>query len=187
MKKLRGFIAMRIGTKDTDHFYKKVLAPALRAIDITPIRIDGVEHNEEIDDRIFAEIRKADFLIADLTYARPSAYFEAGFAEGMGTQVIYTVRQDHLGNSPHEESMRVHFDLQMKNIIGWRASAPVEFQRALQRRVRLVLAPQLSERAKRVKEEKEARVFSRLSGEPLDLHIVPLPGQRNPHGRDGRP
>jgi hypothetical protein len=24
-------------------------------------------------------------------------------------------------------------------------------------------------------------------GEPLDLHIVPLPGQRNPHGRDGRP
>ena len=26
-----------------------------------------------------------------------------------------------------------------------------------------------------------------LQGEPLDLHIVPLPGQRNPHGRDGRP
>ena len=25
-----------------------------------------------------------------------------------------------------------------------------------------------------------------LQGEPLDLHIVPLAGQRNPRGRDGR-
>jgi hypothetical protein len=25
-----------------------------------------------------------------------------------------------------------------------------------------------------------------LHGEPLDLHIVPLAGQRNPRGRDGR-
>ena len=43
---------------------------------------------------------------------------------------------------------------------------------------------------KRAAEKKKAHeeMTSRdWQGEPLDLHIVPLPGQRNPHGRDGRP
>ncbi len=33
-------------------------------------------------------------------------------------------------------------------------------------------------------EEKTSRD---VQGEPLDLHILSLPGRRNPRGRDGRP
>jgi len=37
-----------------------------------------------------AAIRTARFVIADLTHDNNGAYFEAGFAEGLGLPVIYT-------------------------------------------------------------------------------------------------
>ncbi|GIP38656.1 hypothetical protein J31TS4_19360 [Paenibacillus sp. J31TS4] len=40
------------------------------------------------------EIGEADLLIADVTVPKPHLYFEAGYAEGLGIEVIYTVRQD---------------------------------------------------------------------------------------------
>jgi hypothetical protein len=64
-----------------------------------PFRVDDPKHDENandpgfknrIDDRIIAEIRLARFVIADVTGARPSVYYEAGFADGLGTPVIWT-------------------------------------------------------------------------------------------------
>ena len=43
-----------------------------------------------IDDRLRVEIRTSRFLIADLTHENAGAYWEAGFAEGLGKPVIYT-------------------------------------------------------------------------------------------------
>jgi predicted RNA-binding Zn-ribbon protein involved in translation (DUF1610 family) len=43
-----------------------------------------------IDDRLRVEIRTARFLIAELTGSNLGAYWEAGFAEGLGKPVIYT-------------------------------------------------------------------------------------------------
>src|SRR5215472_9716952 len=51
-----------------------------------------LEHNDDIDKRIMKEIKACDFAIADLTYARPSVYFEAGFAQ---RSVPVTSRKDH--------------------------------------------------------------------------------------------
>lgn len=48
------------------------------------------EFKNKIDDRILAEIRRARFVVADVTGARPSVYYEAGFADGLGTPVIWT-------------------------------------------------------------------------------------------------
>ena len=39
-----------------------------------------LEHVDRIDDRIFLEINRSNFLIADFTGHRPGVYFEAGYA-----------------------------------------------------------------------------------------------------------
>jgi nucleoside 2-deoxyribosyltransferase len=50
---------------------------------IEPLRVDQIEHNDDIDDKIIELIKKCDFCIADLTYARPSVYYEAGYVYGL--------------------------------------------------------------------------------------------------------
>jgi nucleoside 2-deoxyribosyltransferase len=55
-----------------------------------PVRVDFVEHNEQICDKIVAEIRTCQFLVADVTLQRAGVYFEAGFAMGLGRLVART-------------------------------------------------------------------------------------------------
>ena len=99
------FVAMAFGHKDTDGLFDRVLAPSLRSLNVKAIRVDRVEHNDDIDDRIIQSLEEADFVVADLTYARPSVYFEAGYAQRV-IPVVYTVRKDHFdskGNDPFGE------------------------------------------------------------------------------------
>jgi nucleoside 2-deoxyribosyltransferase len=46
-----------------------------------------------IDDQLRVALRTARFVIADLTHGNKGAYWEAGFAEGLGRPVIYTCRK----------------------------------------------------------------------------------------------
>lgn len=127
------FIAMAFGHDDTDALYKKGILPVLRSEKITPIIINRREFNGDITSEILSLVRGADFCITDLTYARPSVYYEAGFAEREST-VIYTVRKDHFENT--YDSSRVHFDLSVRSIIGWAADDYIQFQPALRKRIR---------------------------------------------------
>jgi nucleoside 2-deoxyribosyltransferase len=77
-----------------------------------PVRIDRVHHNEKICDKVVAEIRMCQFLVADVTLQRPGVYFEAGFAMGLGRAVIWSCREDDLKN--------VHFDTRQYNHIVWK-------------------------------------------------------------------
>jgi hypothetical protein len=78
--KLRCFVAMAFGQKDTDAIFK-ILRKTLGPLGINAQRVDRIEHNDSIDTKIISEIEAADLVIADLTYARPSVYFEAGYAQ----------------------------------------------------------------------------------------------------------
>jgi nucleoside 2-deoxyribosyltransferase len=141
---LKFFVASAFGRPDVDAIYDKVIRPVLRELAITPLRVDRVEHNDDIDDKIFELLGKADFCITDLTYARPSAYFEAGYAAGGGRSVIYMARRDHFKDKPDDPNgnLKVHFDLQMKNIIGWQEPHDT-LKKALLSRVRRVVQPLL--------------------------------------------
>lgn len=55
-------------------------------------RIDEPESNERITDRILESIRKAEFVIADLTDSRPNVFYEAGYAQGLGKIPIYIAK-----------------------------------------------------------------------------------------------
>ena len=77
--KLRCFVAMAFDHKATDAIFK-ILRKTLGPVGINAQRVDRIEHNDNIDTKIISEIEAARMVIADLTYARPSVYFEAGYA-----------------------------------------------------------------------------------------------------------
>lgn len=139
---MKCFVAMAFGRPDTDQLFNTAICRVLGDKGIIPIRVDRIEFNDNIDDRIFQEIRKATFVIADLTYARPSVYYEAGFAE-REVPVIYTVRRDHLAARADDDYgiYRVHFDLLMRNIIDWVDPGDQLFATRLDRRIEEVLIP----------------------------------------------
>jgi hypothetical protein len=154
---------MAFGHKDTDAIFE-VVKMTLSNLGIVPIRIDKVEHNEDIDKRIISEIEGAHFLIADLTYSRPSVYFEAGYGQ-REVPVIYTSRNDHFKDKPDDPhgSLRVHFDLQMKNIIPWASPTDRNFSKRLKARIKQIVAPVISQKLTDEKLKTKIAQFNRLS------------------------
>jgi nucleoside 2-deoxyribosyltransferase len=106
----QAFVAMWFH-EDLDALWQDGFKPALEQTGYDPIRIDRTEHNEKIDDRIIAEIRKSGLLVADFTGQRGGVYFEAGFAMGLGTPVIWTCRNTDIE--------KLHFDTRQYNHIVW--------------------------------------------------------------------
>lgn len=106
----QAFVAMWF-TSDLRQVWDEGIQPALQDAGWDPVRIDAVEHNQKIDDRIIAEIRKSGMLIADFTGNRGGVYFEAGFAMGLGIPVVWAVRESDIGS--------VHFDTRQYNHIVW--------------------------------------------------------------------
>jgi nucleoside 2-deoxyribosyltransferase len=90
------------------------------------VRLDRVEHNELVNDLMLAEIRRCQFLVADVTLHRTGVYFEAGFALGLGRTVIWCCRN----GSKLEE----HFDTRQYPHIIW--TTPQELRQRLRDRIR---------------------------------------------------
>jgi hypothetical protein len=158
------FVASAFDHEDVDAIYDYAIRPVLKEFKLRPFRVDRVEHNEDIDDRIFRLIDQSQLCIADLTFARPSVYYEAGYAFGSGKPVIYIARRDHFRAREDDEAgnRRVHFDLQMKNIIPW--TIPNDALRMrLRSRLKHVLRPLFREQQKNRKILENAKRFAALS------------------------
>jgi len=155
---------MAFDKPDTDTIYDRVIEPTLKEHSIKAVRVDRIEHNDDIDDKILEQLRECSFVLADLTYARPSVYFEAGYAQRR-VNVIYTVRKDHFRPKDDDEfgNFRVHFDLQMKNIIGGKDASDKSFPKRLSRRLRYVIRPLLKGQERLEQNRKDALQFSALS------------------------
>ena len=80
LRQLRCFVASAFGKSDVDRVFSKLVKPTLKKMRVVVSRVDRINHNDDIDDKILELLNKADFCIADLTYARPSVYYEAGYA-----------------------------------------------------------------------------------------------------------
>lgn len=155
---------MRFGAADTDELYDNCILPVVKDLNFSPVRIDRKNHNDYIDRRILQEIDGAHLAVVDLTYARPSVYYEAGYAEAKGLPVVYTVRADHLSRFA-EDTSRVHFDLAMKNIISWEIGKDIDFRTRLRERISLVSRP-IVERFRLDHERRDRRIeFGLLSAE----------------------
>lgn len=93
------------------------------------------DHTGHIVDKIIAEIKESDFMVADFTYNNRGAYFEAGYARALGLPVIHTVMEGHINGTEPEK--KLHFDIQQINYIKW--SDPAELRERIRDRIKAVI------------------------------------------------
>lgn len=155
------FVAMAFNRDDTDLLYENQILPVLKRNGIKPVIINRRQSNEDLNVQIIEQLEKSDFCIADLTYARQSVYFEAGFAQ-RDSEVIYTCRTDHLRRDQPDDR-RVHFDLQMKPLVDWKHAEDPRFASRLERRIRASFLREWDRRNRELlKEEDAAEEFAAL-------------------------
>ena len=88
----KAFMAMKFGDSVLDGIVNEIFRSAVRDTGFDLRRLDDVPQAGLIDDRLRVEIQSSAFVIADLTHDNLGAYWEAGYAEGIGKPVIYTCR-----------------------------------------------------------------------------------------------
>ena len=132
-----GFMAMKYGDEQLDAIVRDHFAPqvALTAFELK--RLDDGQPAGLIDDHLRVRIRQARFLVCDLTHGNRGAYWEAGFAEGLGIPVIYTCRGDVFHNADHP--CHPHFDAAHWVTVPWDPESPVDAAMKLKAIVRATL------------------------------------------------
>lgn len=131
------FLAMQFGDAVADEWFRTVLAPAVAETGYTLRRLDDDQPAGLIDDQLRVRIRTAKFLLADLSHGNRGAYWEAGFAEGLGKPVIYLCREDIFrGDTP---ALKPHFDTNHLVTVIWSPDRPEECARKLKACIRATL------------------------------------------------
>src|SRR5437899_4143136 len=131
----RAFMAMQFCDQELDLLFYGHFKPAAQRAGFDLSRLDEEPRAGLIDDRLRLEIRRSRFLIADLTHGNPGAYWEAGFAEGLGRPVIYTCRRD-VFDDLHK---RPHFDTNHYLTVIWDAVDPTKAAAQLTTTIRVTL------------------------------------------------
>ena len=123
----QGFIAMsfREETKPIRESFRQAIAESGYAVRI----IDEKEHNNQIVPEIFYEIQRSRFVVVDVTYPNYGAYYEAGYAQALGKEVIICCRDAEF----HSKESRPHFDISQKSMIVWKDES--ELIERLKRRI----------------------------------------------------
>jgi hypothetical protein len=127
----RCFVAMWFDTSMNDVFELGISKAVVDCGWPAPVRIDRKEHNNQITDEIMAEIRDAEFVIADFSGNRGGVYYEAGFARGLGKTVIHCCRDTDFDDR--------HFDTKLINHIKWSDAA--DLRRKLANRIKATIIP----------------------------------------------
>ncbi len=133
----KAFMAMKFGDPDLENVLKEVFKPAVMQAGFELKKLDDAPVAGLIDDRLRVEIQSSDFIIADLTHDNLGAYWEAGYAEGLGKPVIYTCEKEKFNLE------KTHFDTNHHLTIVWDKSNPIESGERLKATIRATL-PELA-------------------------------------------
>jgi nucleoside 2-deoxyribosyltransferase len=107
------FFARQFSNADLDHVFDECLR---KSVQETGYELRMVTQRAGLVDAVIEdEIRRCRFLIADLSDDNAGAYWEAGFAEGLGKPVIYICRANKADGSP----MTTHFDANHRHTVKW--------------------------------------------------------------------
>ena len=127
------FVAMWFGSSDgaltpqrMREVYERGIERGINRAAYRAIRVDMEQFNDSIMDQVLGDIRAAPFVVADFTGHRNGVYFEAGFAKGLGRQVIHTCEESWIE--------KAHFDTRHINHILWKNEE--ELQERLYQRIR---------------------------------------------------
>lgn len=100
-------VAMKFG--DDTMPLREAIRKGITNAGYVAVFIDEVQHNDFITPELLKHIRDSKFVVADLTHQNNGAYFEEGYAMGLGKPVIQLCKQD----------TKLHFDIAQKNTIMW--------------------------------------------------------------------
>ena len=124
-----------------DKVWEKVIKPACEETGYNPIRVDKEQFNDDINDHIISGIKEAYFVISDLTGFRGGVYYEAGFARGLGKEVIlcckerYEVKIKYAGSKKLIPEKGPHFDVNHLKTIYWKDDDLPAFKQSLKERI----------------------------------------------------
>ena len=107
------FIAMEFGEKTLQ--LREAIRQGIVAAGYRAIFIDEVPYNGFITPEILKHIKDSKFVVVDLTHKNNGAYFEEGYAMGLGKPVIQLCKK----------RIRLHFDIAQKNTIIWERESDV--------------------------------------------------------------
>jgi hypothetical protein len=120
-----GFIAMKFGDAELDSFLATAIKPAVEQLSFRLVDMRDAARAGIIDDVMRVTIRDSAFVLVDLTHDNSGAYWEAGYAEGLGKPVIYLCEQQKF------DEKSTHFDTNHLTTVPWRTTAPGDFQKRL--------------------------------------------------------
>ena len=129
----KAFMAMKFGDVALEDMMTRVFRPAAAAAGFELFKLDDVPKAGLIDDRLRVEIQASDFVVADLSHDNLGAYWEAGYAEGLGKPVIYTCESSKF------DTTKTHFDTNHHLTIVWDSNKPSEAGNALKATIRATL------------------------------------------------
>ena len=124
-------MAFRDETNETRDAIKQGIINAGFSVEL----MDEIIHNRQIVPEMLRLIRESRFLIMDITDPNFGAYYEAGYAEGLGKQVIITCKEDihkkkdfscpktETSCYNYEKSVKPHFDIAQKQMLIWKDGA----------------------------------------------------------------
>jgi hypothetical protein len=107
------FMAMKFGDSILDDVVEHCFKPAVLRAGFELRKLTDQQPAGLIDDQIRAALISGRFVIADLTHGSHGAYWEAGYAEGLGLPVIYTCQKRAW------EETKTHFDTNHMVTIIW--------------------------------------------------------------------
>lgn len=114
----KAFMAMKFGDPTLDDVLERVFKPSALRAGFQLLRLTDTPRAGLIDNRMRVEIQASDFVVADLSHDNLGAYWEAGYAEGLGKPVIYTCERAKF------QQARTHFDTNHHLTVIWEAASP---------------------------------------------------------------
>jgi hypothetical protein len=129
----RAFMAMRFGNPELDRVVDVCFKPA---VEKTGFKLERLNDNPEagsITNRMRLEILRSRFAVVDLTGNNPGAYWEAGYAEGLGKPVIYTCERLFF------DKTKTHFDVAQQQHVLWDANRLDDAAAELKQCIRVTL------------------------------------------------
>lgn len=116
-------MAFNEGTKQT----REAIRSGIIDAGYSPEFIDEIIHNHQIMPEMFRLIRECRFLIMDVSDPNYGAYYEAGYALGLGKEVIISCKEEVFTKKYETEEekrlekyMKPHFDIAQKQLLIWK-------------------------------------------------------------------
>ena len=108
-----GFIALQFGDQNLSDVVAYLKDQIRQELGYDLIHMMDVEQSGIIDNIMRVQIRDAAFVISDLTHDNSGAYWEAGYAEGLGKPVVYICEEGKFN------AEGTHFDTNHCTTITW--------------------------------------------------------------------